>query len=154
MVIVVAATGCALGLLGLAGCGSDDNTTATTGQVKLKLEQQSQPLAIEGTSTGIRLTRGGEEAYAGDFWRLPKGRENESTGTTVYDLETIDLDAGNYGMEAVVRVCPAQGCSDTDLGVPATRCDANFQVHVSAATILAVVVRGINRPCTFAVTPG
>lgn len=154
-IIAAAVVGCAVALLGLAGCGSgEETTTAATGQVELKLEQPSQPLAIEGTSIGIRLMRDGETSYSGDFWKLPKGRENPATGTTTYDLETLDLDAGDYPIAAVVRVCGGSGCSDADLGEPASRCQAHFQVHADALTTLAVVVRGLDRPCGFAVTPG
>lgn len=152
MIVSVAAIGCAIGL---AACGSGDATSTTpSGQLKLKLEQPSQPLAEEGTSTGFRLMRDGEEAYSGDFWRLPRGRENEAAGTTTYDLDTVDLDDGDYGMEAVVKTCGAAGCSDADLGSPSTSCDAHVQIHPGAVTVLTVVVRGLNRPCAFTVTPG
>ena len=93
----------------------------------------------------------GAEAYSGDFWKPPRGRENESAGTTAYDLETVDLDAGDYRIDAGVRVCPASGCSDADLGEPATRCDGQFQVHTDELTILTVVVRDLDSRCRFAV---
>ena len=146
------ATGCVIAALGVAACGSgDDTTTNAAGTVKFKLEQPSVPLADEGTSTGIRLIRDGEDAYSGDFWDLPKGRENEATGTTTYGLDKFTLDTGDYAIAAVVRTCPASGCSDESLGAPSTHCHAHFQVHANEGTTLAVVVRGLGRRCRFAV---
>lgn len=145
-----------IAVLGFAGCGSgDDMTTTATGTVELKLEQPSLPLATEGTSTGIRLVRGGEAAYSGDFWKLPKGRENPATGMTTYALDSAELEAGDYRVRAVIRVCNAAGCSESDLGKPALRCTAHFQAKAGVVGTLTVVARRLDaRECGFAYASG
>jgi len=141
---------------GIAGCGSENEGTADeVGTVSFRLEQPSLPLAVEGTSTGIRLLRGGEVAYSGDFWKLPKGRENPNTGMTTYALDDADLEAGDYRVLAVIRACNAAGCSESDLGEPALRCTAHFQVKAGAVRVLTVVARRLDaRECGFAYTYG